>query len=148
MHVHIYEKPPGQLFEMSYINKFKSFLVRVNDLTVIFSQVSDLKENYKQKTEYKYVVTIAAAVFKKFTEETNSEELRKFIENYLSKFTLVGVFQRDVFSGVEIQDEFHFLALVPHQTDDYHYKFQDIESLKNDENMLQWIVSSLPEKQH
>ena len=47
-------------------------------------------------------MTIAAAVFKKFTEETNPEELRKFIENYLSKFTLVGVFQRDVFSGVEI----------------------------------------------
>ena len=38
----MYEKPAGELFEMSYLKKFKCFVVRVKGLTVVFGDENEL----------------------------------------------------------------------------------------------------------
>jgi len=60
--VSIFNKPLGDLFEMSYLEKFSSFIIRIRGKTVVFQDDNDIQLNYLDK-EFDEIRDIATNLF-------------------------------------------------------------------------------------
>ena len=58
----IFNKPLGDLFEMSYLEKFSSFIIRIRGKTVVFQDDNDIQLNYFDK-EFDEIRDIATNLF-------------------------------------------------------------------------------------